>query len=244
MDDNSEGPDGSRRHRNDVPLVTVNSPTTPDPALSQQQHHFPNPTSPSTDSPTSLRVDSPPQVRAPSSTTARAASPIVTDPASPSRRTNPQTRRSPASPALRPVSSIRIRRLPSSDNIHEKNRQEAASGGTEVAGRRRSNSAPHRPQFLSAPAADGPPRPTTPEIMPSVDEDGPYSNQITQPPSRAPVSRMRSASTRSRFGRARSGSSPVRPLTAPTDEYDTDVVDFLDVVGTLPCPRGYQWLSD
>ncbi|KAL9617733.1 MAG: hypothetical protein Q9160_007507 [Pyrenula sp. 1 TL-2023] len=133
--------------------------------------------------------------------------------------------------SLRPP-SVRIRRLPSTPSLRD---YAGNDGATDDEGRRRSTSAPQRPQWLEAPSNDLTRQTTAPSTpMPPVVEDVPYEHpQTPEPPSEsglAPASspgRFRRASNAalSRFSRPRASSAQT-----PAHEYDAEVVDLLDVV--------------
>jgi hypothetical protein len=201
--DNSEHPNNSSRDGNSVPLVSIQPPTSPTAV----------PPSPSQQSSTRNRVGPPPNLQ-----------------------------RQP---------SIRIRRLPSSQGLGRVNTQSSTDGYVEPTGRRRSNSAPQgsRSQYLQPPR----PRqaPETHNMAPLIEEDS-RPDRTPPPQHLAPdylavpaastgpttrVGRMRSASNaaaRSALGslqRMRT-SSPVPTEQELRDmEYESEIVDLLDVVG-------------
>lgn len=227
MDENG-GPHRSRHRPNDVPLVTVQSPETPAPESSQRRRSSVEPITPT------------------ATATSTAQSPTSPASASQARQSSVRTPGRQRSTSLRPA-TIRLRRLPSSPDVNRTSQVSQASTGNlqnggnrpvsdnvdDIVGRRRSFSAPQRPQHLSAPP-DSTLRPPTPEFLPSVDENAAYASE--EPPSPRPTAsmgRMRSASNvaRSVIRRSRGASSPGPQAPTPANEYDPDVIDFLDVVG-------------
>jgi hypothetical protein len=144
----------------------------------------------------------------------------------------------------RPPPSIRIRRLPSSPALPQTNARGSSDGGSnqesERTGRRRSSSAPMRPNLhadLTRQAT------ATGTHLPALTEESsapqlhtnapPTTTDGHLAPPAAPVGRMRSGSQRlrrmgSNIG-ARLAPSPAPPTAE--DEYEAEIVDMLDVVG-------------
>jgi hypothetical protein len=132
-------------------------------------------------------------------------------------------------PIQRRPPSIRIRRLPSTPAIPQANAPRGGDGDSslesERTGRRRSSSAPMRPNLPPlSPTGQG----TANEHLPALAEE---TSAPLAPPA-APIGRLRSGSLRLR----RIGSNLGARLTAapatPEDEYESEIVDMLDVVGT------------
>jgi hypothetical protein len=146
-------------------------------------------------------------------------------------------------PIQRRPPSIRIRKLPSTTAIPQISAPRGSDGGSDLeserTGRRRSSSAPMRPNLPpSNPTGQG----TAIGHLPALTEEtsAPQPNPNAAPVSRdghlappaAPAGRLRSGSLRllrigSNLG-ARLAPAPI----APEDEYESEIVDMLDVVGT------------
>jgi hypothetical protein len=171
-----------------------------------------------------------------------------------SRSPNPSSRRGslhafPSRPRAptRP-STIRIRRLPSSHltpqiNVEDTDAGNASAQGEQVR-RRRSSSEPQRPYLPTTPLNAIPVKDLTRQRtegshMPSVREE-PHDPglQVPLPRPQTPTTPggRRRASTSVRAGLERIGSR-LHPIPSlPVPEYESGVVDLLDVVGT--CPSG------
>ena len=149
-------------------------------------------------------------------------------------------------PTQRRPPSIRIRRLPSTPAIPRINEPRSSDGGSERegerTGRRRSTSAPMRPSLPSDLTGQG----TVSSHLPALTEESsapqlhpnappPTTDGLLAPPA-APAGRMRSGSASQRLRRmgsnlgARLAPAPTAPLTQE-DEYESEIVDMLDVVG-------------
>jgi hypothetical protein len=135
-------------------------------------------------------------------------------------------------PNLNRQSTIRIRRLPSNLQLT------IEDGRAETTGRRRSSSAPQRPQ-TTTPRIELTRQATADQMEPVVEENShsvPTSPQDLVPPLPAgrTVGRMRSVSNaaRSRLGGLQRIRSSMAAPTTQGHEYDSDVVNMLDVIGS------------
>lgn len=146
----------------------------------------------------------------------------------------PQTPRYP--------SSIRIRRLPSTPivpqlNVEYTNDNNARGLGVQV-GRRRSSSEPQRLHLSPIPHTDLTRQRTGGSYMPSVKEETSEPHPgipraETHTANKTERMRRVSTSARSALGLERVGST-LRPTPShPTQEYESGVVDLLDVIGSL-----------
>jgi hypothetical protein len=160
-------------------------------------------------------------------------------PRTPSRRGSAQVRYNRPQTPLQP-SSIRIRRLPSTPLIPQINVEDTNTGNAVVdaqqVGRQRSSSEPQQMNLSSLPPNDLTKQRTAASYMPSVKEETSASvlkspqtpTQIAATPGRR---RRASTSARSALGLERVGSR-LRPTPShPVREYESGVVDLLDVVG-------------
>lgn len=144
--------------------------------------------------------------------------------------------------SLRP-SSIRIRRLPSASLVPQINVQGpddgiADGGKGEQAGRRRSSSAPQPMHLSTAPRIDLTRQRSADLHMPSVREEPsePYkgSPHLSNPAARAfGAMRRLSTTARSAFVPQRLDGSTRPNASREVGEYESGVVDLLDVVGPL-----------
>ena len=149
-------------------------------------------------------------------------------------------------PTQRRPPSIRIRRLPSTPAIPQINEPRSSDGGSDhegaPTGRRRASSAPMRPNLPTNLIRQG----TATSHLPALTEESsapqlhsnappPATDGLLAPPA-AVVGRARSGSASSRLRRmgsnlsARLAASLPAPPTAE-DEYESEIVDMLDVVG-------------
>jgi len=146
-------------------------------------------------------------------------------------------------PIQRRPPSIRIRRLPSTPVIPQINAPRGSDGGSDLeserTGRRRSSSAPMRPNLPPLnPTGQG----TANERLPALTEESsaPQLNTNAPPvsadghlaPPAAPIGRLRSGSLRLRHIGSNLGARLAPAPPAPEDEYESEIVDMLDVVGT------------
>jgi hypothetical protein len=146
-------------------------------------------------------------------------------------------------PIQRRPPSIRIRRLPSTPVIPQINAPRGSDGGSnlesERTGRRRSSSAPMRPNLPPLnPTGQG----TANERLPALTEETSAPQLNTNAPlvsadghlapPAAPIGRLRSGSLRLRHIGSNLGARLAPAPTAPEDEYESEIVDMLDVVGT------------
>jgi hypothetical protein len=146
-------------------------------------------------------------------------------------------------PIQRRPPSIRIRRLPSTPVIPQINVPRGSDGGSDLesnrTGRRRASSAPMRPNLPpSNPTGQG----TANEHLPALAEEAsaPQLNTNAPPvsadghlaPPAAPIGRLRSGSLRLRRIGSNLGARLAAAPATQEDEYESEIVDMLDVVGT------------
>jgi hypothetical protein len=149
-------------------------------------------------------------------------------------------------PIQRRPPSIRIRKLPSTTAIPQINAPSGSDGGSGLesqrTGRRRSSSAPMRPNLPPLnPIGQG----TATEHLPALTEETsapqlranapPVSTDGHLAPPAAPTGRLRSGSLRLRRIGSNLGARLAPAPAVPEDEYASEIVDMLDVVGTWLC---------
>ena len=224
-------PEGQASHQAGVPEINIEQPPpTLESQISRQESTTPFPPLPGSPS-----------------LSQRNSAVFPNPPSSPSLYPNIATdtnRQRPAAPSSRP-SSVRIRRLPSSPNLAQLAAQDGRDKETDQDGRRRSLSAPQEPQWRSSTPRADLTRQRTSTAMPSVAEDAPYATPETEDQLDVPTQPRRG-----RFRRASNAMSSMigRPRTpggpdeyTGSNEYDSELVDLLDVVGMYITTS--HWLS-
>ena len=144
----------------------------------------------------------------------------------------------PSAP-LRQSSSIRLRRLPSTSALPQtstpKGNDAHPDETEEQSGRRRSTSAPQRVQGLERSRAGSIRQaPPTSYMTPLAEEVNDLGSAIPGPSQRPVVADgvLRRVSTAARSAlRPRRGEATLATQTAPQYEYESGIVDMLDVVG-------------
>jgi hypothetical protein len=145
-------------------------------------------------------------------------------------------------PIQRRPPSIRIRKLPSTTAIPRVNAPSGGDGGSDLesgaTSRRRSSSAPMRPNLPAGLAA-------ATEHLPALTEEtsAPQPHTNAPPvsadghlaPPAVPTGRLRSGSLRLRHIGSNLSARLAAAPPAPNDEYESEIVDMLDVVGTWLC---------
>ena len=143
-------------------------------------------------------------------------------------------------PIQRRPPSIRIRKLPSTTAIPQINAPSGSDGGSglesERTGRRRSSSAPMRPNLGQGTATEHLPALTEETSAPQLRANAPpVSTDGHLAPPAAPTGRLRSGSLRLRRIGSNLGARLAPAPAVPEDEYASEIVDMLDVVGTWLC---------